>query len=76
MLLATVHDVGPKQPQMVHLQEKKVILVECEDGVWHLDTGASNHITGMRSVLTGLDMSAHSTLHFGDGSSVNIEGLG
>ena len=71
-----VHDVEPKLPQMVHLQEKKVILVECEDGVWHLDTGASNHITGMRSVLTGLDMSVHGTVRFGDGSSVNIEGLG
>ena len=76
MLLATVHDVGPKQPQMVHLQEKKVIPVECEDGVWHLDTGASNHMIGMRSVLTGLDMSVHSTVRFGDGSSVDIEGQG
>ena len=38
LLLATVHDVGPKQPQMVHLQEKKVNPVECEAGVWHLDT--------------------------------------
>jgi hypothetical protein len=33
LLLATVHDVEPWQPQIVHLQEKKVIPVECEDGV-------------------------------------------
>ena len=31
---------------------------------------------GMRSLLTGLDMSMHNTMRFGDGSSVNIEGLG
>ncbi|CAD6220964.1 unnamed protein product [Miscanthus lutarioriparius] len=60
LLLATVHDVGPKQPEMVDLQEKKVNPIECEAGVWHL----------------GLDMSVHNTEHFGDGSSVNIEGLG
>ena len=33
-------------------------------------------MTGMRSLLTGLDMSVHGIVCFGDGSSVNIEGLG
>jgi len=76
LLLATVYDISPRQPQVVHLQEKKVVPVECEDDVWHLDTGASNHMTGMISVLSNIDQTVHGSVRFGDGSTVSIEGIG
>jgi hypothetical protein len=50
--------------------------VECEDGVWHLDTGATNHMTGMKSVLSNINISVRGSMRFGDGSSVSIEGIG
>jgi len=64
------------QPQFVHLQEKKVKPVQCEDGVWHLDTGATNHMTGLKLVLSNLDLTVQGSVKFGDGSIVSIEGLG
>jgi hypothetical protein len=38
-------------PQCVHLSEK-VIPVDVPDGLWVVDTGASNHMTGSRSMLS------------------------
>jgi hypothetical protein len=53
-----------------------VIPVTEPDGVWVLDTGASNHMTGTRSALTQIDERVRGTVRFGDGSRVEIEGLG
>ena len=50
--------------------------VVCPDGVWVLDIGASNHMTGTRSALAHLDENVHGSVCFGDGSSVEICGLG
>lgn len=41
-----------------------------------LDTGASNHMTGTRSALTQLDEGVHGSVRFGDGSRVEIKGIG
>ena len=50
--------------------------MQCDNGVWVLDTGASNHMTSTRSALTQLDEGVCGTVRFGDGSSFNIEGIG
>ena len=41
-----------------------------------LDTGASNHMTGNRSLLSELDEGVRGSVKFGDGSSVSIQGIG
>jgi len=74
MLAACDVEVMRRTTQSVHLTEK-VNPVNVL-GVWVLDTGASNHMTGTRSVLTQLDESVQGTVRFGDGSRVNIEGVG
>ena len=38
--------------------------------------GASNHMTGCREVLSSLDTSVRGTVRFGDGSLVEIVGIG
>ena len=88
LLLATVNAVGVQKGavgavvcatgQVVHLNEEKVYPADCDaDGdVWVLDTGASNHMMGRREALVSLDMSVHGTVRFGDGSLVEIEGIG
>jgi hypothetical protein len=67
---------------VVHLNEKKVHPRDADRGrdedqdAWVLDTGASNHMTGRREALTSLDTSVGGTVRFGDGSLVEIEGIG
>jgi hypothetical protein len=46
------------------------------DGVWVLDTGASNHMTRTRLVLSQLDEGVQGSVWFGDGSCVRIQGMG
>lgn len=67
-----VHALG----RTVHLAEEKVVPVNCNSGVWVLNTGASNHMTGTREALTRLDEEVSGTVRFGDGSCVEIKGLG
>jgi len=76
LLLAVASDITHSLVEVVHLSEKKVVLVECPKGVWVLDMGASNHMTGSRAALTHLNEGVRGTVHFGDGSSVEIHGLG
>lgn len=49
---------------------------EKESNVWYLDNGASNHMTGLKEKFTKLDENVTGQVHFGDGSSVKIEGKG
>ena len=61
--------------QIVHLAKKDVVPVECPDGVWVLDTGASNHMTRTRSALQSLNDKVQGTVRFGEGSHVEIHGI-
>jgi hypothetical protein len=76
LLMTQVEYVEHSSLQLVHLAEEKVLPVQCPDGVWVLDTGASNHMTGTHSALTSLDDRVHGSVRFGDGSIVKICGLG
>jgi hypothetical protein len=65
----------------VHLEESKLFAQLGEnrggDGArWILDSGATNHMTGVRVVFSEIDLRVHSTVRFGDGSVTNIEGRG
>jgi hypothetical protein len=66
----------------VHLDEPKVHLhlSQEEEAVvsrrWVLDTRATNHMTGTRSVFAELNSGVTGTVKFGDGSVVNIQGKG
>jgi hypothetical protein len=74
-----VESVGVRMThQVVHLNEKKVFPADYDEdkNVWVLDTGASNHMTGRCEALASLDVSVRGTVHFGDGSLVEIEGIG
>jgi hypothetical protein len=75
LMLATC-DIMHGSSQCVHLMEKKVIPADIPNGVWVLDTGASNHMTGSLSALSQLDSSVQGTVKFGDGSTVRIKGMG
>jgi hypothetical protein len=87
LLLATVNTVHVDQSpcgvklvtqQVMHLNEEKVYLQDRgeDKDSWVLDTGASNHMTGWREAHMSLDTSVHGTVRFGDGSLVEIEGIG
>jgi hypothetical protein len=64
--------------ERVELVEERVYLAKDvqRDDSWFLDTGASNHMTGYRSVFAELDMGVTGTVKFGDGSVVEIQGRG
>jgi hypothetical protein len=66
---------------VVHLDEGKLFVQLGENGGgdgarWILDSGATNHMTGMRAVFSEIDLRVHGTVRFGDGSVTNIEGRG
>ena len=76
LMLATCNvDVVRGPTQIVHLAEN-MIPVDVPDGVWVLDTSASNHMMGTRTTLTQLDEGVRGTVRFGDGSRVEIHGAG
>jgi hypothetical protein len=65
----------------VHIQEDKLFVQLGEKSGegrtrWILDTGATNHMTGVRSFFSELDTGVHGTVRFGDGSVVDIHGRG
>jgi hypothetical protein len=69
LLLSKLEKIQTVTSQFVHFAEEKVVPVLCPNGVWVLDTGASNHMTGTRSVLSHLDESVRGSVRFGDGSA-------
>jgi hypothetical protein len=65
----------------VHLVEEKVFAqfndeVKKEIKRWFLDSGASNHMTGVREIFAEFDSNVHRMVKFGDGFVVEIEGIG
>ena len=61
----------------IHINEDKLFvqLGEKSEGGgtrWILDTGATNHMTGERSIFSELDTCVRGTVRFGDGSVVAI----
>jgi hypothetical protein len=67
LLFAEVQGTVHGAPQFVHLSEENVISMICPEGVWVLDTVASNHITGTKSALSHLDESVSGSVRFEDG---------
>ncbi|WVZ54431.1 hypothetical protein U9M48_005224 [Paspalum notatum var. saurae] len=72
---------GALVPHRVRLLEAKVVPrldapEERNDCRWILDMGASNHMTGVRSLFSELDKGINGTVRFGDGSTMAIEGRG
>jgi hypothetical protein len=66
--------------EAVHLVQETVVArlsdAEQECRWWVLDTGAMNHMTGCKSVFSDLDRAIHGTVRFGDGSVVQLKGMG
>jgi hypothetical protein len=65
----------------VHLVEERVFAHfndEAKKDVkrWVLDSEASNHMTGIRAMFVELNTNIHGTVRFGDGSMVEIVGIG
>jgi hypothetical protein len=65
----------------MHITEQKVYAnlgpgQHHDRGLWVLDTGATNHMTGSREVFAELDTQIYGTVKFGDGSITQIEGWG
>lgn len=44
--------------------------------MWYLDNEASNHMTGQKEKFRNLDETIRGYVKFGDGSKVQIEGMG
>ena len=76
LMLAQVCNVVRTNTQEVFLNQERVFPKEYSDGSWLLDTGATNHMTGNRSILVSLDESVRGSVCFGDESMVEICGIG
>ena len=73
-------DPTRKEPVLLMLEEKAQVNLaqegDAKKGVWYLDSGATNHMTGDRAAFAELDTSIIGTVKFGDGSRVEICGQG
>lgn len=67
--------------EIVFLNEERIIPTNYdtnkkEEGVWYLDNGASNHMTGNKTFFSELNENIKGKVKFGDGSCVEIGGKG
>lgn len=58
------------------LNQEQVFPSSYDAGACVLDTGATNHMTGCRESLASLDETVKGVVRFGDGSKVDICGMG
>lgn len=47
---------------------------KAEDGMWYLDNGSGNHMTGVKSFFSELNENIKGKVKFVDGSCVDIDG--
>ncbi|KAJ9560132.1 hypothetical protein OSB04_005292 [Centaurea solstitialis] len=82
LLLSVCGEKTEKNDTMVLLNEDKVFPSRNEaknekgEDIWYLDTGASNHMTGVKEFFAELDETITGQVRFGDGSKVQIKGKG
>lgn len=79
-------DCPRKKENEVHISESKDDATEqlfytCssskeKEGVWYIDSGCSNHMTGVKQNFISLDESFKSNVKLGDGKYVKAEGKG
>jgi hypothetical protein len=60
----------------VFLNEEQFVPVPTDDERWYFDSGASNDMTGPKTLPTEIDESVRGMVKFGDGSAVEICGRG
>ncbi|XP_026431356.1 uncharacterized protein LOC113328490 [Papaver somniferum] len=65
--------------EVVFLNEEKLIpkndeTKDSEEGVWYLDNGASNHMSGKKHYFSELNEKIKGKVKFGDGSNIEIKG--
>ncbi|BBN06301.1 hypothetical protein Mp_3g19970 [Marchantia polymorpha subsp. ruderalis] len=82
-ITSLVHDEMATVDGQVYLNEERATMqlggtgeLEQARGVWYLDSGASNHMTGNIAVFSELDRGITGTVKSGDGSLVDILGCG
>jgi hypothetical protein len=78
--LTVITGSAPVTEHVMLNEEKSLARSNTRDGdcnsAWYLDTGASNHMSGRRDAFSELDTGVTGTVKFGDGSSVQICGIG
>lgn len=52
------------------------VMENFDQETWYVDTGCSNHMSGCKPSFVNLDESFHTTVSFGDKSTVNVMGKG
>jgi hypothetical protein len=65
-------------PAVVHFDVRRLFVQLKEKGDvdsarWILDSGATNHMTGVHNMFSEIDLRVHGTIHFGKGSVANIK---
>ncbi|XP_078445034.1 uncharacterized protein LOC144714205 [Wolffia australiana] len=71
----------PPTLPMAFIEEMETLLLgvgeeSTNDDIWFLDTGATNHMTGKKSLFHDLQEISDGTVRFGDDSRVDIRGKG